>query len=223
MRRILAPIFTTTLLAGIALTAAGCSGTPGSTESEAPESSAAAAPAGTPAAAATPAEETATAAAGATAAAASTPADVSATIKDPVMGYTFVASSVVRNFPFNDHQTALADRGDTEQVLVKVKVTLSNKFYTSAGCGDLSILPDGASSSTIPASENNSVVEDDMKAAGYTPLEDVDHGKTGTGWCSFAVQDPTDVLDLRYKRLAASTSGGKTIPEKVFLEPMKAA
>jgi len=134
------------------------------------------------------------------------------------MGDHVVAESLVRNFPTPASMSAVSDR---EIVLVKMNVKAGSKYYAGWQSGSLQIVtPDGdtKSSSTTPG------LTDAMTAAGYPPFPNggnVDTGKTGSGWAGFVVQQKNSpTLTLRMKRLAATTSGGQTIPAKNFDVPL---
>lgn len=137
-------------------------------------------------------------------------------LTDDVLGHTSTATAIVRNFPFPETMAAVADRGDTELVLVKLKITAGEEFRASVTESDFRIL---TSDSKEPNS-STSAPHEAMKAAGYPPLEKVSPGASGEGWVAFTVTDATDELILQYKRLAYN---GGEIPEKTWetlLTPM---
>ncbi len=139
------------------------------------------------------------------------------TLDDPVMGDHVQAGQLVRDFPVPASMSAVSDR---EIVLVDVTATAGSTYYAGWQSTQLAVVVDGQ--------ENQESETDDLDAAmtkaGYAPLGNngsVDTGKTGSGWIPFVV-DPKDApkLTLRMKRVAASTSDGKSIPAKNFDAPM---
>lgn len=101
-------------------------------------------------------------------------------------------------------------------VLVDVKVTASSKFYDTFGADSFYLT--GMSNGIDQAS--TTILDDEIKAAGYPPLPDAETGKTTTGWVVFTPDSDTKKLVLRYKRLAATTSDGKSIAPKNFDMPL---
>lgn len=63
-------------------------------------------------------------------------------------------------------------------------------------------------------------MDSEIKTAGYPSLPDAHTGKTTTGWVVFTPQKGLTKLVSRYKRLPATTSGGKTIAAKNFDIPL---
>lgn len=105
---------------------------------------------------------------------------------------------------------------DEDVVLVHVKVTAGSKYYTTLG----------ATSFRLTGTENGidqastTILDDEIKAAGYPPLEDAETGKSSDGWLVFTPDKGLEKLVLRYKRLAATTSDGQSIPAKNFDIPL---
>lgn len=142
--------------------------------------------------------------------------DVKGAFTDDVVGHKVQVLGAVRHFPFPEKQKFYAD--DSEMVLVNLKVTAGSKFYTSFYLSDLEIVSDeeGTRNSTMYG------VESDIRKAGYKPLDDVDRGRTGTGWVAFRVEPKdSEKLTLRYVRDATKVIGtNKTIPAKNFDVPL---
>lgn len=148
------------------------------------------------------------------------------TITDDVLGHTITATDIVRGFPWTSEQTAFSDRPGAEQILVKVHVTAGDRFFSTMDCSSLRMVAEGVPSDTYPTSSNVALpsLAEAMTAAGYPPLAAVDQGEWETGWCSFAMTDPSPVLDLEYLRLAYGTNFGENIEERtwtVALTPIK--
>ncbi|MET3637924.1 hypothetical protein [Curtobacterium oceanosedimentum] len=140
-------------------------------------------------------------------------------IVDDQMGHTVQADEIVRNFPWSSAQAGLADRDDNEQILVHVKVTAGDRFYSTMDCLPIRVQAHG-STETYTSQGTTSVIEDDMQAAGYPALESIDQGESGEGWCAYSVTNPTDVLDLEYHRNAAASNDGTQITEQDFFSVM---
>lgn len=140
-------------------------------------------------------------------------------IVDDQMGHTAQADRVVRDFPWTSAQSGLADRDDNEQVLVHVTMTAGDKFYSTMDCGSIRVQAHGSTES-YTSQGTTPVIEDAMEAAGYPAFASIDQGQSGEGWCAFSVTDPTDVLDLEYVRLAASSNDGTQITAKDFFSEM---
>jgi hypothetical protein len=120
------------------------------------------------------------------------------------------------------YQPSAASKGkfsalaDEDVILVEVKVTASSKYYDSFGAGSFYLT--GMSNGIDQAS--TTILDDEVKAAGYLPLPDASTGKTTTGWVVFTPSKGTTKLVLRYKRLAAKTSDGTSITAKNFDLPL---
>ncbi|WP_171898826.1 hypothetical protein [Curtobacterium sp. UCD-KPL2560] len=140
-------------------------------------------------------------------------------IVDDQMGHEVQADQVVRKFPWTSAQSGLADRDDDEQVLVHVTVTAGTKYYSTVDCGTLRVKAHGRTES-YASQGTTTVIEDAMRDAGYPPLEKVDQGQSGSGWCAFSVTDPTPTLDLEYVRVAASGNDGTQVTAKDFYAEM---
>jgi hypothetical protein len=129
-----------------------------------------------------------------------------ATILKYVSGYQPSAAAKAK-------YSALADE---EVVLVEVKVTASSKYYDTFGADSfyLTGMPNGIDQAST------TILDDELKTAGYPPLPDAETGKTTTGWVVFTPGKDTKKLVLRYKRLAAKASNGTSITAKNFDTPL---
>lgn len=143
---------------------------------------------------------------------------VNKTINDTVMGETARIIKYIKGFqPSAAAKAKYSALADEQVVLVDMKVTASSKYYDSLGADAfyLTGTPDGIDVGST------TILDADIKAAGYPPLQDADTGKTTTGWVVFTPsKQDAGKLVLRYKRLAAGTSDGKTIPAKNFDVPL---
>ncbi|MGH3429002.1 MAG: hypothetical protein ACRDQZ_15800 [Mycobacteriales bacterium] len=139
------------------------------------------------------------------------------TIKDDQLGDIIKALSVVRNFPIPDKYPAI--KGSKELVLVKFNLNVGTKYADVLSGDDFKLVSDGGSENF-----GTTIVDNEMKAAGYQPLPagGVHAGQTATGWAAFTVTPlGSRTLTLRYTRLAATVIGShESIPEKTFEVPL---
>jgi hypothetical protein len=159
--------------------------------------------------------EAATSAAATTSAAAAPgkPISVGKSFSDPVMGDKGTVLTYLRNFPVSAAAKAkYSALEDEEVVLVQVKVTASSKYYDTLGAGSFYLVgTDGIDDAST------TILDDEVKKAGYPTVPDAETGKTTTGWVVFTPDKGAAHLTLRYKRLAAKPlGGGKEIPAKNF-------
>ncbi|KIF69566.1 hypothetical protein HY68_14840 [Streptomyces sp. AcH 505] len=136
---------------------------------------------------------------------------------DDVMGEKATVIKYVSGYqPSAAAKSKYSALADEQVVLVNVKVTASAKYYDSFGADSfyLTDTPNGIDQAST------SILEDELKKAGYPPLDDAETGKTTTGWVAFTPGTELDHFVLRYKRLAATTSDGKDIPAKNFDTPL---
>lgn len=155
--------------------------------------------------------------AGDSGAAAGDPVAVNKSFTDDVMGEKATVIKYVSGYqPSAAAKSKYSALADEQVVLVNVKVTASAKYYDSFGADSfyLTDTPNGIDQAST------SILEDELKKAGYPPLADAETGKTTTGWVAFTPGTDLDHFVLRYKRLAASTSDGKDIPAKNFDTPL---
>lgn len=145
------------------------------------------------------------------------PVTVGKSFTDDVMGEKATVISYISGFqPSAASKAKFAALADEDVVLVNVKVTASSKYYDSFGADSFSLT---AQSNGIDQA-STTILDDDIKAAGYAPLEDAETGKTTTGWVVFTPKKGEKTLVLRYKRLAAKASDGTKITAKNFDIPL---
>ncbi|MEW2625675.1 hypothetical protein [Streptomyces sp. NPDC048106] len=164
-----------------------------------------------------PAASPSQSAAGDGGAAAGTAVPVNKTINDDVMGEKATIVKYVKDFqPSAAAKAKFSALADENVVLVDVTVTASSKYYDSFGATSfyLTGMPNGIDQAST------TILDDEIKAAGYPPLKDAETGKTSTGWIVFTPTKDADKLVLRYKRLAAKGSDGTDIAAKNFDVPL---
>lgn len=216
-------------LAVLALSACGSSSNGSGDSADAPSSASAAVTSEAAAVDSAPASDPATAdsaavdtAAPSDAAGASTgsakPITIDKTVTDPVMGEKFTVMKVIPDYPVTAaEKSKYSALEDESVVLVQVRVTASSKYYDSFGAGSFYLAGDPGQGFD---DASTTILDDDIKAAGYDPLPDAETGKTTSGWVVFTPNKDKTHLTLRYKRLAAGTSDGKTIQAKNFDVPL---
>jgi hypothetical protein len=146
--------------------------------------------------------------------AAAKPVTVNKTINDPVLGEKTV---VIKYMPYKPTAASLSKYSalqDEDVILVDVTATASSKYYDTMGADSFYLVADGTEDAST------TILDSEIKAAGYPPLPDADTGKTTTGWVVFTPDKGAKKLVFRYKRLAAQTSNGKTITAKDFDIPL---
>jgi len=132
------------------------------------------------------------------------------------MGDKGTVLKVLRNYqPSAASKAQYSALAGEEVVLVEVKVTSSSKYYDSVGATSFYI--EGAPGTNDAAT---TILDSEIQAKGYKPLPDADQGKSTTGWIVFTPDKGGKHLKLDFKRLAAQTSNGKTIPAKDFMIPL---
>jgi hypothetical protein len=146
------------------------------------------------------------------------PVTVNKTIDDTVLGNKATIIKYISGYqPSAGAKQRYATLADAQVVLVDVKVTASSKYYDTVGAGSfyLTGTPDGIDQAST------TILDDDLKTAGYPPLQDAETGKTTTGWIVFTPhKEDAGKLVLRFKRIAAKTSEGQNIPAKNFDIPL---
>ncbi|MFH8339850.1 hypothetical protein [Streptomyces sp. AM6-12] len=200
-------------IAACGLLLTGCNDDSGSGAGSAPSPAPSASAAGGSAPSASPSQP----AAGSKGAATGTAVPVNKTIDDDVMGEKATVIKYVKDFqPSAAAKAKYAALADEKVVLVDVKVTASSKYYDSFGATSfyLTGMPNGIDQAST------TILDDEIKAAGYPPLKDAETGKTSTGWVAFTPTKDADKLVLRYKRLAAKASDGTDITAKNFDVPL---
>jgi hypothetical protein len=146
------------------------------------------------------------------------PVQVGKSFTDDQMGEQAPVISYIEGFqPSAASKAKFSALEDETVVLVQVKVTASSKYYDSFGATSFRLT--GMSNGIDQAS--TTILDDDIKAAGYEPLEDAHTGKSSTGWIVFTPDNDEKARVLRYKRLAANASDGTKITAKNFDIPLK--
>jgi len=146
------------------------------------------------------------------------PVKVGKSFTDDQMGEKATVISYIEGFqPSAASKAKFSALEDETVVLVQVKVTASSKYYDSFGATSFRLT--GMSNGIDQAS--TTILDDDIKAAGYEPLEDAHTGKSSTGWIVFTPDNDETARILRYKRLAANVSDGTKITAKNFDIPLK--
>lgn len=145
------------------------------------------------------------------------PVTVNKSFTDDVMGEKATVISYISGFqPSAASKSKFSALEDEDVILVNVKVTASSKYYDTFGADSFYLT---AQSNGIDQA-STTILDDDIKAAGYPPLEDAETGKTTTGWVVFTPKKDEKTLVLRYKRLAAQASDGTKITAKNFDIPL---
>lgn len=135
------------------------------------------------------------------------------TIEDTDMGDTIEVLLAVRDFP-SEEQAEVIDEGG-EVVLLEVKVTPGQEYGGLISIGNFEISWDDGADFW---NNQTRMIEDEMNAAGYPPLEDVSRRDGGehTGWVAFFPQERADTYLLQYSRSGAEVIGSdETIDEFV--------
>jgi len=160
----------------------------------------------------TPTEETSTEA---TEAPESETLPVSVTIVDDVLGDTISVTQMVRDFASSDAGAAVIEGGG-EFVLLELDLAAGDQFSGGIQGGWKLLTEDGEL-----AGSATTILDEEMAAAGFTPLDAPSSGETATGWVAFQVNTRSDAYTFEYKRQAATVIGQDTeIPEQVWTEPL---
>ncbi|MGW0686938.1 hypothetical protein ACWD2L_26650, partial [Streptomyces sp. NPDC002754] len=77
--------------------------------------------------------------------------------------------------------------GNQHVVLVNVKVTAGSKYYTSFGANSFRLT--GTANGIDRAS--TTILDDEVEAVGYEPVEDAKAGMSSTGWVVFTPDNKT--------------------------------
>jgi len=131
-------------------------------------------------------------------------------LKDPEMDDSIEVLSAVRNFESSEKASAIELGG--EVVLLEVKVTPGQKYGGLVSIGDFEISYDGGNAYHY---NQTSGVEEEMEAAGYTPMENVSRRDGGThqGWIAFVPSEQADTYKIRYERGEGEVMGtGEKVP-----------
>lgn len=209
------------IAAGGLLTACNDDDSSSSADTSSPSASAPAdssSPTSDPAATDSPSPSASDSAAGGSGGAQGTVVKVGKSFTDDVMGDKGTVIGYIAGYkPSAAMMAKYSVLQDETVVLVNVKVTASSKYYDVFGADSFSL----TQQSNGIDQASTTILDDDIKAAGYPPLEDAETGKTTTGWVVFTPKKTETSLVLRYKRLAAKTSDGKKITAKNFDIPLK--
>lgn len=139
---------------------------------------------------------------------------VTITIIDDVMGDTVTVTQMVRDFQPAESSAVVEDGG--EFVLLELDLAAGDEFSGGIQGGWKLLTVDGEL-----AGSATSILEDDMAAAGFTPLEEPSSGEAAKGWVAFQINTRADAYQFEYKRQAAKVIGQDTeIPEQIWTEPL---
>ena len=130
--------------------------------------------------------------------------EIGETIEDPDMGDTIQVVSAIRDFPSEEKSDVIADGG--EVVLLQVTVTPGTEYGGLVSIGDFEISWDDGADFW---NNQTRMIEDEMEAAGYTPLEDVSRRDGGehTGWIAFFPEERSDSYLIQYQHGGAEVIG----------------
>ena len=130
--------------------------------------------------------------------------DVGETIEDPDMGDTVEVLSAVRDFPSEEEGELVADGG--EVVLLEVSVMPGDEYGGLVSMGNFEISWDEGDEFW---GNKTRLVEEEMDAAGYAPLDDVSRSDGGehSGWIAFLVDERADTYLVNYERDGAKVIG----------------
>jgi|UPI0003C7E9AE hypothetical protein len=143
---------------------------------------------------------------------------VDLTITDDVLGDTIRVTQMVRDFQPTEGGGSIVEDGG-EFVLLELDLAAGDQFSGGIQGGWKLVGTDGEL-----AGSSTSIVDADMEAAGFTPLEEPSSGETAKGWVAFQINTREDAYQFEYKRLAAKVIGQDTeIPEKIWTEPLPTA
>ncbi len=139
---------------------------------------------------------------------------VSITIVDDVLGDTINVTQMVRDFQPAESSAVVEDGG--EFVLLELDLAAGDQFSGGIQGGWKLVTEDGEL-----AGSSTSILDEDMEAAGFTPLEEPSSGEAAKGWVAFQVNTRSDAYQFEYKRMAAKVIGQDTeIPEQIWTEAL---
>lgn len=139
-----------------------------------------------------------------------TEVEVGETLEDPDMGDTIEVMSAIRDFPSEEQAEVIEEGG--EVVLVQVKLTPGEEYGGRLSQDNFEISWDGEDF----WNPKTRLIEEEMDAAGYAPVEDLSRrdGGDSTGWVAFFVEEKADTYQLDYTRRGATVIGSEEeIPE----------
>lgn len=140
---------------------------------------------------------------------------VTITIVDDVLGDTISVTQMVRDFQPTDSGTAVVEDGG-EFVLLELDLAAGDQFSGGIQGGWKLLTADGEL-----AGSATTILDEDMEAAGFTPLETPSSGEAAKGWVAFQVNTRADAYQFEYKRGAAKVIGQDTeIPEQIWTEDL---
>lgn len=140
---------------------------------------------------------------------------VTLTIVDDVLGDTISVTQMVRDFQPTDNGTAVVEDGG-EFVLLELDLVAGDQFSGGIQGGWKLLTADGEL-----AGSATTIVDEDMEAAGFTPLDNPSSGEAAKGWVAFQVNTRSDAYQFEYKRGAAKVIGQDTeIPEQIWTEDL---
>lgn len=133
-----------------------------------------------------------------------TQVDVGETIEDPDMGDTVEVLSAIRDFPSEEEAELMVDGG--EVVLLEVSVMPGDEYGGLVSMGNFEISWDEGDEFW---GNKTRLVEEEMDAAGYAPLDDVSRSDGGehSGWIAFLVDERADTYLVNYERDGAKVIG----------------
>lgn len=140
---------------------------------------------------------------------------VTITIVDDVLGDTISVTQLVRDFQPTDNGSAVVEDGG-EFVLLELDLTAGDQFSGGIQGGWKLLTADGEL-----AGSATTIVDEDMEAAGFTPLDNPSSGEAAKGWVAFQINTRADAYQFEYKRGAAKVIGQDTeIPEQIWTEDL---
>ncbi|MCK5891345.1 MAG: hypothetical protein P1U38_07025 [Aeromicrobium sp.] len=140
---------------------------------------------------------------------------VSITITDDVLGDTISVTQMVRDFAPSDTGSAVVEGGG-EFVLLELDLVAGDQFSGGIQGGWKLVTADGEL-----AGSATTILDEDLEAAGLTPLDNPSSGEAAKGWVAFQVNTRADAYQFEYKRQAATVIGQDTeIPEQIWTEAL---
>lgn len=140
---------------------------------------------------------------------------VSITITDDVLGDTISVTQMIRDFAPTDAGSAVVEDGG-EFVVLELDLVAGDQFSGGIQGGWKLLTADGEL-----AGSATTILDDDLEAAGLTPLDTPSSGEAAKGWVAFQVNTRADAYQFEYKRGAAKVIGQDTeIPEQIWTEDL---
>ncbi len=110
--------------------------------------------------------------------------------------------------------SAVAERGDTELVLVNVQATAGKKYFVPLSDGDFRL---STKKDDPRAAVTTTMAETEMTDAGYPPFRRWARARAAAAGSPLRWRAPRRPLYLSYKRLAFNNGD---VPEKVITVPL---